>query len=183
MSDNFRILGVGGAGVNIVRSLGYENTVFIDSYHFNSLERIAEYLGNSTKEKDVVIVTSPAGQFSSSVLKTVCGVLNSMNVNISLIAVMPFHSESPERKRRGELVLKELKGDVESTEVVENENFASAMQEYPWTHVMSHINEHIRGLVNGIVSRVQDTSTLGQREMTAYQKSVTLGANAGMSPN
>jgi cell division GTPase FtsZ len=183
MSDNFKVLGVGGAGVNVVRSLGYVNSVYIDSSHFSSLEGITEFLGKQAREENVVIVSSPAGKFSSSVLKTVCNVLNSKKDRVNLIAIMPFHSESPERKKRGDLVLKDLRGAVESTAIVENENFASSMREYPWTHVMSRVNEHIDGLVREFVSQTQGGSNVQQKEFALTSPHNNLATNAGISLN
>lgn len=152
MSDNFKVLGVGGAGVNVVKALGYENSVCIDSNHFDSMEGVVDFINSQVKESKVVVVSSPAGQFSSSILKPVCSALSSNGNQVFFIGIMPFHSESPERKVRGDSVLRELKKSVEITSVVENENFASSMKEYPWTNVLAKINEHIDVLVKHIIS-------------------------------
>ncbi|MGC8562615.1 MAG: hypothetical protein ACP5UZ_03115 [Thermoplasmata archaeon] len=152
MSDSFKVIGVGGAGVNVVRALGYRNSVYIDSSHFGDMEGIIDFANSQGRGEKIVVVSSPAGQFSSSVLKPVCSALNSNGNRIFFISIMPFHSESPERKVRGDAVLKELKKSVETMSIVENENFASSMKEYPWNHVLTKINEHIDGLVKSIIS-------------------------------
>ncbi|MCL5874307.1 MAG: hypothetical protein M1161_03080 [Candidatus Thermoplasmatota archaeon] len=182
MSDNFKVLGVGGAGVNVVKSLGYTNSVYIDSYHFDSLEGIVEFLGKQARGESVVIVSSPAGEFSSSVLKTVCNVLNSKEDTIFLIGIMPFHSESPERKKRGDQILRDLRGAVASTAIVENENFASSMSEYPWMHVMGRVNEHIGSLVRGFVSQT-DVGNAQQKELVMSTPHGHLSPNASISLN
>jgi cell division GTPase FtsZ len=158
MSDNFKVLGIGGAGVNVVKSLGYKNSVYIDSFRFDSPEGVEDFLRQGGKDERVVIVSSPAGEFSSKVLKSVCRALNSQGDRIFLIGIMPFHSESPERKKRGDLVLRDLRRDVDSTAIVENENFASSMREYPWTQVLARVNEHVGSLVAGFVSKMDEIS-------------------------
>ena len=65
MSDNFKVLGVGGAGVNVVRALGYENSLYIDSNSFGSMEGVVDFVNSQVKGTKVVVVSSPAGQFSS----------------------------------------------------------------------------------------------------------------------
>ncbi|MFG1445542.1 MAG: hypothetical protein AAE975_00010 [Thermoplasmatales archaeon] len=183
MSDNFKVLGVGGAGVNVVKALGYENSVYIDSSHFGSMEGVVDYVNSQVKGSKVVVVSSPAGQFSSSVLKPVCNALNSNGNRVFFIGIMPFHSESPERKVRGDMLMRELKKSVEVTSVVENENFASSMKEYPWTNVLAKINEHIDSLVKGIFSengklRAGDNSSASRQvEQTAFQGSVSISLN------
>ncbi len=159
MSDNFKVLGIGGAGVNVVKSLGYRNSVYIDSFRFDSPEGIEDFLKQGEKDERVVIVSSPAGEFSSRVLKSVCRVLNSKGDRIFLIGIMPFHSESPERKKRGDIVLRDLRRDVDSTAIVENENFASSMREYSWTQVLARVSEHVGSLVAGFVSQTDEIST------------------------
>ena len=43
MSDNSKVIGIGGAGVNIVKALGYSNSDYIDSSNFDSLEEISQF--------------------------------------------------------------------------------------------------------------------------------------------
>ncbi|MEM0134217.1 MAG: hypothetical protein QXU18_03180 [Thermoplasmatales archaeon] len=156
MSDNFIVLGVGGAGVNVVRALGYKNSLLIDSYQFGSIEGVLEFVKAQGREENVILVSSPAGAFSSAVLKSVCAVLKSKGSKVFFIGIMPFHSESPERKMRGDAVVKELRKSVEAATIVENENFASSMMEYSWPQVLTRINDYIDGLVKNIISRNQD---------------------------
>ncbi|MCL4449709.1 MAG: hypothetical protein M1386_00110 [Candidatus Thermoplasmatota archaeon] len=183
MSDNFKVLGVGGAGVNVVRALGYENSLYIDSNSFGSMERVVDFVNSQVKGTKVVVVSSPAGQFSSSVLKPVCSALNSNGNKVFFIGIMPFHSESPERKVRGDMLMRELKRSVEITSVVENENFASSMKEYPWTNVLAKINEHIDSLVKSIVSENvkslagENSSISKQVEQSGFQSSVSISLN------
>ena len=153
MSDNFKVIGIGGAGVNIVKALGYSNSDYIDSSNFDSLEEISQFIGKQERNQRVVIVSSPAGEFSSTVLKFVCKALSSKGNKVFLVGIMPFHSESPERKKRGYGVLKDLRMTVDSSVIVENENFASTMSEYSWVQAMSRINEYVNELVKGFLSR------------------------------
>ena len=96
---------------------------------------------------------------------------------------MPFHSESPERKVRGDMLMRELKRSVEITSVVENENFASSMKEYSWTNVLAKINEHIDSLVKSIVSENvkslagENSSISKQVEQSGFQSSVSISLN------
>ncbi len=153
MSDNFKVIGIGGAGVNIVKALGYSNSDYIDSSNFDSLEEISQFVGKQERNQKVVIISSPAGEFSSTVLKFVCKALSSKGNKVFLVGIMPFHSESPERKKRGYGVLKDLRMTVDSSVIVENENFASTMSEYSWVQAMSRINEYVNELVKGFLSR------------------------------
>ena len=153
MSDNFKVIGIGGAGVNIVKALGYSNSDYIDSSNFDSLEEISQFVWKQERNQRVVIVSSPAGEFSSTVLKFVCKALSSKGNKVFLVGIMPFHSESPERKKRGYGVLKDLRMTVDSSVIVENENFASTMSEYSWVQAMSRINEYVSELVKGFLSR------------------------------
>lgn len=176
MSDNFRVLGVGGAGINAVKALGYRNSIYLDSQSYDSLEGIKEFLTRTSRNEKVVVVSSPAGEFSSAVLETVCNALNSNGDSVFLIGIMPFHSESPERKRRGDAILRNLRKAVDSTAIVENENFASSMREYSWTQVLARINDHVADLVKGFV-------TLGGNQFspTSHELVVT-GRSSEYSP-
>ncbi|MCL6003233.1 MAG: hypothetical protein M0Z77_02145 [Thermoplasmatales archaeon] len=176
MSDNFKVLGVGGAGVNVVKALGYRNSVFIDSYGFDNLEGVEAFVKAQGKGERVIVVSSPAGEFSSSVLKSVCRILNSNGNSVFLIGILPFHSESPERKKRGDVVLRDLRKNVENTAIVENENFASSMKEYSWTQVLSRINEHVDNLIKGFVAQ-------GTEEMTHREKVSDPENSLGFTPN
>jgi cell division GTPase FtsZ len=177
MSDNFRILGVGGAGINTVKALGYRNSVFIDSSSFDPSKAISDIVGRGGRDDKIIIVSSPAGDFSSSVLRSICNVFNSNGNRVFLIGILPFLSESPERKRRGELLLKELRGIVDSTVIVENENFASSMMERSWTEVLGKINDYVDSMVKSFVS------SNGETEVVKSGEPLPSGGSLGYAPN
>lgn len=181
MSDNVIIFGIGGAGVNTVRALGYDNSAFIDSRKFQSLENVVDFVGKVKNGDKVVIVTSPAGEFSSSVLGPICTHFNSKGNRVLLVSIMPFHSESPERKRRGEILVREVEKFVDTSVIVENENFASAMQDYPLTTVLDSINSYVRSLVRNFISSNGKESTVEAK--TAYRERESSGARTTFSAN
>ncbi len=183
MSDNFRVLGIGGAGVNVVRELGYRNSAYIDSSSFETLQGVEEFIKGQGRNEKVVIVSSPAGGFSSMVLRTVCNALNSNGNRVYLIGILPFHSESPERKKRGEVVLRELGNSVETTEIVDNENFASSMREYGWTFAMSKINEYVGGLVRDLVIQGDERETIKAKEVPIERGQGMFVPNQSVSMN
>ena len=183
MSDNFRILGVGGAGINAVRALGYKNSIFIDSNSFDSSKPISEIVKPGGKDDRIIIVSSPAGVFSSRVLKSICSVFNSRGNKVFLIGILPFHSESPERKRRGELLLRELNALVDSTVLVENENFASIMMERPWSEALDKINNYVGSLVRNFVSGSENADAVRKGEYSIAGSSAEYVPNAAISPN
>ncbi len=183
MSDNFRVLGIGGAGANVVKELGYRNSAYIDSSSFDTLEGVENFVKGQGKNEKVVIVSSPAGCFSSAVLRTVCNALNSNGNRVYLIGILPFHSESPERKKRGEVVLRDLRNSVETTQIVDNENFASSMREYGWTQVMSKINEHVGSLVRNLVTQGEERVSVASKELATDRGQVSFASNSSASMN
>jgi hypothetical protein len=147
MSDNLKVIGIGGAGVNSIQNLDLRNKLLVDSARFKSLEDVKNFIEISNVTNKSIIVSSPAGEFSSSVLPTVCSTLHSRGENVYLISIMPFFNESPERKKRGERTLKTLKKNIDTLVVIENENFASSMIEHTVAEMFSRINSHICSLV------------------------------------
>ncbi|MGC8645161.1 MAG: hypothetical protein ACP5UO_02690 [Thermoplasmata archaeon] len=147
MSDNINIIGIGGAGTNITKYIDYGKPTLLNSSTCNSADGVIEKIDFKNQSKDVVIITSPAGQFSSQVLPTVCSTLNSKGKRIFLIAVMPFHFESEERKERAERTMRTVRSMVDSYQIVENENFASAMLDRPWDDVIERINSFVKGIL------------------------------------
>ncbi|MEM0127713.1 MAG: hypothetical protein QXO03_01315 [Thermoplasmatales archaeon] len=146
MSDNVLIIGIGGAGVNIAKSINFPRCILLDSSTVPSPEKALDKI-DSRNQEDVIIISSPAGNFSSSVLPSVCNYLNGRGNKVSLIAIMPFNEESEERKIRAENTLRSLRGMVASCDIVENENFASAMLEKPWNEAMDKINSYVQTLI------------------------------------
>lgn len=164
MSDNFKIIAVGGAGINTTKDLRFENQLSIYSSKFGSIEEVREFVNSSINTDKSVVISSPAGEFSSLVLPTVCNTLHSRGEKIFLISIMPFLSESPDRKRRGERVLKNLKKSVDTTVIIENENFASVMMERSITEMFKKINHYIGLLVKDFISiadNIPDSKTVG----------------------
>ena len=147
MSDKLNIIGIGGAGINIANKINYGKPVLISSSNCSSPEEAMDMIDSKNQPDDVVIIASPAGKFSSSILPTVCSKLNSRGKKIFLIAVMPFHFESSERKERAEVTLRNVRRMVASYKIVENENFASAMRDRTWTDVIERINLYVKGIV------------------------------------
>ncbi len=183
MSDNFKIIGVGGAGVNIVKELGYENSLFIDSSRLSASGGVDEFVRAQPKGGRVVIVSSPAGQFSSSVLNAICSGLNSRGNRVFFVGIMPFHSESPERRKRGEEVMMTISRMVDSAAVVENENFASSMMEFPFSQVMARINRYVDEVVKKFLNidvgpndSVTETSGNTQRQ-AEFRPGISVGFN------
>ncbi|MEM4119033.1 MAG: hypothetical protein QXR75_03675 [Thermoplasmatales archaeon] len=146
MSDKVLIIGIGGAGVNIAKSINYPKCILLDSSTVPSPDKALEKI-DCRNQEDVIIISSPAGNFSSSVLPSVCNELNENGRKVSLIAIMPFNAESEERKIRAENTLRSLRKMVTSCEIVENENFASAMLEKPWSEAMDKINSYVQTLI------------------------------------
>lgn len=164
MSDNFKIIAVGGAGVNIVRDLTFENQLFVNSSKFHNIEDVYESVNSSTRTEKSVIVASPAGVFSSIVLPTICDRLHSRGEKVFLVGIMPFFSESSIRKKRSQRTLKILRKSVDTTVIVENENFVSAMGDRSISDMFKKINQYVEGLIKDFVSimdRVPDQRTVG----------------------
>lgn len=153
MSDNFKIIGVGGAGVNAVRSLGYHNSILIDGKNYPDVKDASDVVGSLKRTELDVVVSSPSGEFSSSVLTSLCNLLHSRKEKVLLVSIMPFLSESPERKQRGERLLRDIKGLVDSSILVENENFASSMLDRPWTEALDNVNRYIGEVIQEFISR------------------------------
>ncbi|MEM0141138.1 MAG: hypothetical protein QXN66_03765 [Thermoplasmatales archaeon] len=150
MSDKVAIIGIGGAGINITKSINIPHATLLDSSTISSPDKALEKLDVGSKE-EVIIITSPAGEFSSSVLPSVCNALATKGKKIFLIAIMPFNSESEERKIRAENTLRGVKRMVASCDVVENENFASAMLEKSWKEAMDRIDSYVQTLIFKLV--------------------------------
>lgn len=152
MSDNFKIIGIGGAGVNVLKGLNYRNSLFIDSRSYPNVQDVVRAVNSTEQTTKTIIVTSPAGDFSGSVLPSVCNTLHSKREEIVLISILPFLGESPERKIRGQKIIRDVRGLVDSSVLVDNENFASNMLDRSWSEAIENINGYVGRLVEDFIS-------------------------------
>lgn len=152
MSDKLKIIAIGDAGVNSISTVNHE---FI--YLFRNKDDW-EKRGKIMKTEYSIIVTSPAGRFSSRHLITLTERLKSNNEKVFLIAIMPFFSESSERMDRANETLQKLKGKVDHVIIVDNENFAQKYMNLPLGNLLDSINNTISKLINDLKEKVDSVS-------------------------
>ncbi|MCL4412947.1 MAG: hypothetical protein M1526_06315 [Candidatus Thermoplasmatota archaeon] len=155
MSDKIKIIGVGGAGKNSIPKSFSDRSYIIASNLFHSVAEVKPFVDSLPKTDNTVIVTSPAGLYSSKVLPEICRTFHTRGERTYIVSIMPFNSESQERRKRAYDTLKSVKGLVDSTVYVENENFASSMSESRWDEMIDRINSKILSLINGFLGSIE----------------------------
>ncbi len=152
MSDRFKIIALGDAGVNSVTSV---NHTFI--YRLRNREEW-ENRGTFKRTDYTIVVASPAGNFSSKHLPTLLEGLKSRGEKIFFIAIMPFKSESPERDRRATNTLVKIQKNIDKTIMIENENFAQKYVNSSVKELLDKINETVSELIDSLKGYMNELS-------------------------
>ena len=149
MSDNFKIIAVGDAGVNSTSDVQYPLLFKIRDR--NDKQRVGKF----PKTEYTIVVASPAGLFSSMYLPALIEQLKSQGENVFFISIMPFLSESEERSKRASQVINKLSKTVDKIFVIENENFAQRHLNERLEVLLGSVNRNISELINNLKSHMK----------------------------
>ena len=139
MSDKFKIIALGDAGVNSISYI--QHSLLFKIRGKNDKQRANKF----PKTDYSIIVSSPAGLFSSANLLPIIEQLKAQGEKVFLISIMPFLSESEERSKRAVNVLNKVSKSLDKIFIIENENFAQR-----------HFNENLDAFLNSINKNISD---------------------------
>ncbi len=166
MSDNFKIIGIGGAGINSIPPSFSDKSFKISSENFKGFQNLKEDLNEVKRTERTVIISSPAGLFSSYVLPEIVRTLSERGEELIFLSIEPFSNESGERRTRANETLKNIKKYLKTLIRIENDNFISSMENSKWTDMIAKVNTHISKLVEGLIKMENDLPET--REMGLY---------------
>lgn len=164
MSDSFKIIGIGGAGINSIPPSFSDKSFKISSENFHGFQALKTDLMNLNRTERTLIISSPAGLFSSYVLPEILRTLNERGETLIFISIEPFSSESKERRARANETLRNIKKYLKTLVRIENDNFVSSMENSSWAELLDKVNSHISTLVEGLIKMdygIPDTREIG----------------------
>ncbi len=164
MSDNFKIIGIGGAGINSIPPSFSDKSFKISSENFHGFPALKTDLMKMDKTERTLIISSPAGLFSSYVLPEILRTLNEKGERLIFLSIEPFSSESKERRFRANETVRNIKKYLRTLVRIENDNFISSMKDSSWTEFLDKVNSHISTLVEGLIKMdddIPDASEIG----------------------
>ncbi len=156
MSDKFKIIAIGGAGANNIPSAFTDKSYVFTFSNFTNIQTLKENISRMERTDKTIIICSPAGMFSSSILPEVLRSINAKGEKIIFLSIEPFSNESPDRRRRANETIKNIKRYIDTLIRIENDNFVTYENNYSWNEMLTRINNHIANLVKGLINMNED---------------------------